>query len=82
MTYTLAQFEQIDGLLNAVLRRPALESIEHRDAREVYFRPEWKLHDALVDALGLDHVDRFASAEECAVEFVTRCLMSSTLVEA
>lgn len=88
MAYTLAQFEQIDGLFNACLRRPDLEQVmahplASRDyVRAVYFRPEWQLTDALIELLGIDRVNEFASAIDCAAEFLTRCLLSATLVEA
>jgi len=88
MTYTLAQFERIDGLFNACLRRPDLEQVmEHPLAsqdyiRAVYFRPEWQLTDALIELLGIDCVNEFASAIDCAADFLTRCLSSATLVEA
>lgn len=84
-TYTLAQFEQIDGLLSAVQHRPELEDVAHlgRDATvERFFAPEWELFDALVEVLGLAHCETFASAEDCAADFVTRCLSSASLVEA
>lgn len=85
MAYTLAQFERIDGLLNAVLRRPALEDViplGREVATERYFRPEWMLEDALVEVLGLERVHSFAGVEECGADFVTRCLLSADLVEA
>jgi len=84
-TYTLAQFEEIDSLLSVVQRRPDISEVAPlgRDASvERYFRPEWELTDALVDLLGLAHFNQFASAEDCAADFVTRCLSSATLVEA
>lgn len=83
-TYTLADFELIDSLLNAVQLRPELEEVYHcrTEALERYYRPEWRLLDALCNLLGYAHVDSFASAEECAADFVTRCLSSATLVEA
>ena len=77
---TLEQFEQIDGLFNACLHRPELEQIiAHPYAtgeylRRVYFRPEWELMDACVDAIGLTASQDFASAIDCAAHILTDCL--------
>ena len=82
ITFTLSQFEQIDGLLDAVQRRPDLPENFTREQSLAFMRPEWRLHDALADLLGIDHVQKFTSAEECAADFVTRCLTSASLVGA
>ena len=81
MQITLSQFEAIDGLLGSFLRRgePDLSS---RTSVTEWMRHEWRLYDACVDVLGLRAVQAFASAEECAVDLVTRCLTSASLVEA
>lgn len=84
---TLQQFEQIDGLFNHCLRRPAIERVmahplASRDyVRNVYFRPEWELEDACVDAMGLEYVQGFASAIDAAAEILTRALTSATFVQ-
>lgn len=81
MQITLSQFEQIDGLFRSCLARPALESVighplASRDyIRDTYFRPEWKLTDALVEALGLDAVQGALSVVDCAAELLTGCLL-------
>lgn len=80
MQITLTQFEQIDGLFNACLRRPDIEAVmahplASRDyVRNVYFRPEWELTDACVDAIGLEAFEVFASATDCAAHLLTDCL--------
>ena len=85
-TYTLAQFEKIDELVSACLRRPAIEDVmshplaSREYANEVYFRPEWRLFDACAEVMGLAVVQHFPSATEAAADFVTRCLSSSTMV--
>ena len=81
-TITLAQFEQIDGLLNECLRRPRLEDIAPADLRKAYFLPEWKLLDALIDAFGVAASDEHPSTIDWACEVVTSALLSSSLVEA
>lgn len=83
MAYTLAQFEQIDGLLNALQRRGDLhfQSMTRNQVRE-WMAHEWRLFDACVEVLGLEHAQSFPSAEVCASDFVTRCLLSSSMVEA
>lgn len=78
MQITLHQFEQIDGLLAECLRRPALETLlplgrEVTTAR--YFRPEWMLEDALVEAFGLAFVNDHASTVECAAGIVAQALL-------
>lgn len=77
-TITLHQFETIDGLMQAVLRRPALEALVPLGRDETvarYYRPEWELFDALVDAFGLDYVNDHASALDCAAFVVAQALL-------
>lgn len=80
MQITLCQFEQIDGLFNHCLRRPALERVmahplaSREYVNEVYFRPEWKLLDACVEAVGLDYANSFPSAIDAAATILTDCL--------
>lgn len=75
---TLEQFEKINDLFNACLRRPDLEKImahpQTTDARRAYFRPEWELMDACVDAIGFEASQDFASATDCAATILTNCL--------
>lgn len=83
-TITLAQFERVDGLLAEVLRRPALERLmeDPAAARRLYFMPEWKLFDALVETFGYAASEAYSGAEEWATEVVTHALMSASFVEA
>lgn len=80
MQITLSQFEQIDGLFNHCLHRPELEQVmahplaSREYVTEAYFRPEWKLLDACVEAKGLDYVDGFASTIEAAATILIDCL--------
>jgi hypothetical protein len=83
MAYTLAQFEQIDGLLTAFQNRGDLKfTAMPRNAIRSWMLHEWMLEDACVDVLGLEHTKSFPCAEACAADFVTRCLCSASLVEA
>jgi len=81
MQITLCQFEQINELFNACRHRIPLERLiqsplSTRDyITEVYFRPEWKLLDACVDAMGLNYADGFASAIDCAAAILTGCML-------
>jgi hypothetical protein len=83
MQITLSQFEQIDGLFNACLRRPALEQVmghplASRDyVNSVYFRPEWQLEDALVDTCGLTFVQDQPSVVDCAAHILTAGLLGT-----
>ena len=85
-TISLHQFEQIDGLFNACLRRPALEAVmAHPQAsqeyvRSVYFRPEWSLEAALTDAIGFEAVQDAASIVGCAAKLLTDCMMGKVSV--
>jgi len=78
---TLAQFENIDGLFNACRYRPALEAVmSHPLAladymRSVYFRPEWELLDACIDAIGYDAANAFPCAIDAAASILTDCLV-------
>jgi hypothetical protein len=80
-TITLAQFEQIDGLFNECLRRPEIEEVmahplASRDyITTVYFRPEWQLMDACVEAIGLDAASDFACAIDCAAHILIHSLV-------
>ncbi len=86
MQITLHQFETIDGLFRACLDRPALEAvIAHPLAsgdyvRNVYFRPEWKLLDACIDAIGYDAASAFPNTIDCAASILTDCLTGKTAV--
>lgn len=81
MHTTLAQFETIDGLLSAFLNRPEPDWASRASVTD-WMRHEWRLYDACVDVLGLAAVQSFSSAADCAVDFVTRCMTSASLVEA
>lgn len=80
MQITLQQFEQIDGLFRACLNRPALEAVmAHPFAsqdylRTVYFRPEWELLDACIEAIGYEAANAFASTVDCAASILTDSL--------
>lgn len=80
MSFTLQQFEQIDGLFQACLNRPALEAVmAHPLAsqdymRTVYFRPEWELLDACIEAIGYEAANAFANTIECAASILTDAL--------
>lgn len=78
MQITLHQFERIDSLMQAVLRRPELDTLiaQGREATVAqFFRPEWELLDALVEVFGLDFVNDHASALDCAAFVVTQALL-------
>lgn len=82
---TLTQFERIDGLFNACLRRVPIENLTNECAspdylRAVYFRPEWELFDACVEVVGYEAASDFPGAVDCAADILTRALTSSTLV--
>ena len=85
-TITLQQFEQIDGLFNACLHRPSLEQVMAHPlasaeyVREVYHRPEWRLFDACVDAIGLAAAQDFPGATDCAATVLTDCLLGKVEV--
>ena len=80
MQITLQQFEQIDGLFQACLNRPSLEAVmAHPLAsqdylRTVYFRPEWELLDACIEAIGYDAANAFPSTIDCAAFILTDAL--------
>lgn len=80
-TITLQQFEQINELFMACLNRPALEQIAaHPFAskdymRTVYFRPEWELMDACIEAIGYDAANAFPDAIGCAASVLTDALL-------
>lgn len=86
MEITLQQFEQIDGLFNACLRRPDLEVVMAHPlasadyVRNVYFRPEWELLDACIDAIGYAAADAFPSTIDCAASILTDCLTGKASV--
>ncbi len=83
MAYTLTQFEQIGGLLTSLQQRGDLNhTAMTRNAIRSWMLHEWLLEDACVEVLGLEHTKSFPSAEACAADFITRCLMSADLVEA
>lgn len=80
MQITLNQFETIDSLFQACLERPSLEAVvAHPLAsqdymRTVYFRPEWELLDACIEAIGYNAANAFASTIECAASILTDAL--------
>lgn len=71
MAITLQQFEEIDGHLSTLLRAGPFETCA--DPRG-YIRTSNLLLDACIDAMGLDWVNDFASAEEAAAAIVTMAL--------
>lgn len=78
MAVTLSQFEAINELHSQLLRMGDFETCA--DPRG-YIRLSNKLLDTCYSVLGVEHVDQFASAEDCAADFITRCLCSATMVE-
>lgn len=81
MEISLTQFEEIDSLFKACLARPTIEAVmTHSLAsadymRTVYFRPEWKLLDACVEATSLSYVDEFGSTIDCAAHILTAAMI-------
>lgn len=81
MEITLNQFETIDGLFNACLNRPSLDAVMAHPLdsadymRTVYFRPEWQLLDACIDAVGVTVVDGFSSTIDCAAHILTEAML-------
>ena len=69
---TLSQFEQIDGLMATLLRMGEFETCA--DPRG-YIRTSSLLLDVLVDAFGLEYVNDFSDALECATYVVTQALL-------
>jgi hypothetical protein len=78
MSITLHQFERIDTRLSHLLRMGPFETCEWPRG---YITQSNRLLDACIDAMGMDYVKDFASAEECAAAIVTEALLSSTFVE-
>jgi len=80
MTITLSQFEKIDALNNAYIRRGEAPIDAGRDAVRDWMRHEWRLLDALVEVFGLK-AERGREAGEWAAEVICTALMSSTYVQ-
>lgn len=78
MTTTLQQFEALNELHQSLLRMGDFETCA--DPRD-YIRTSNRLLDACIDTLGYDHVDGFASAEDCAADFIARAMLSADMVE-
>lgn len=77
MNITLAQFEQIDGLLSQQLRAGHFETCH--DPRG-YIANSNRLFDACIEAMGHNFVDHFASAEDAAVSIVATALVNTDFV--
>ena len=82
MHITLRQFETIDGLYQAFLRRGELNhTAMTRDAIKGWMSKEWALFDACVDAIGYQAASAYPSAEDCAADLVTRALTTIDFVQ-
>lgn len=77
MAITLQQFEQIDGHYASILRMGDFETCA--DPRG-YICTSNRLLDACIEAIGLDAVNAFASAEACAADLLTKALLSADFV--
>jgi len=80
---TLQQFEQIDGLLNAVRAFGDIDALVLNGATaevSAYIHTSNRLFDACIDAIGYDAADAFPCAEDCAADIIVRGLTSSTYV--
>lgn len=77
MQITLSQFEAIDSAFQEMMRLGSFETCA--DPRK-WIRSSNVLLDACIDALGLDYVNNFASAEECAANVITQALLSADMV--
>lgn len=78
MAVALFQFEAINELYNQLLYMGDFETCADPRA---YIRTSNRLLDACYSVLGVEHVDKFASAEDCAADFVARCLLSADMVK-
>ncbi len=78
-TITLAQFEQIDGLMSSLLRMG--DFMTCADPRG-YIRTSNVLLDALYDVAGREWTDQFPDSLEAAAALVAHGLLSASFVEA
>lgn len=78
MSVALFQFEAINELHQMLLRMGDFETCA--DPRG-YIWTSNKLLDTCYSVLGVEHTDSFASAEDCAADFVARAMLSDNLVE-
>jgi hypothetical protein len=73
---TLSQFEVIDSLLSSQRAGPFETCADPRG----YIRTSNRLLDACIDAMGMEWVNDFASAEEAAAAVVTMALTQRDFV--
>jgi hypothetical protein len=78
MAVSLFQFEAINELHQSLLRMGDFETCA--DPRG-YIRTSNQLLDTCYSVLGVEHVDQFASAEDCAADFIARAMLSADMVE-
>jgi hypothetical protein len=78
MNVPLHQFEAINELHQSILRMGDFETCADPRA---YIRTSNRLLDTCYSVLGVEHTDSFASAEDCAADFIARALLSADMVE-
>lgn len=81
MSVSLAQFEQIDGLMAELI---AMGDVSESADLRVWLKAnsiDRRLLDACIDAIGIDQVQKFPTALECAASITTRALLSDDLVQ-
>ena len=75
MNITLQQFEQIDHLYNVASAAERKADATGDYSREAYFRPVWELEAAVIEAIGYQRYQSYASAQEAALEVIFGALV-------
>lgn len=70
MEISLQQFEQIDHLYNVAAAAERRADATGDYSRDAYFRPIWALEAAVVEALGYERYQSYASAQEAALDLI------------
>lgn len=76
MPITLHQFEQIDHLYNLAAAAERHAQVTHDYTREAYFRPIWQLEEKVIEAIGYQAYQNYASAQDAALDIIFGALVS------
>lgn len=70
MPISLQQFEQIDHLYNVAAAAERRADATGDYSRDGYFRPIWALESAVIETIGYQRYQSYASAQEAALDLI------------
>ena len=75
MSISLHQFEQIDHLYNVAAAAERRAATTGQYDRDVYHRPIWALEAKVIEVIGVQSYNNYASAQDAALDIIFGSLL-------